>query len=299
MPDARLSIGTVSRATGVPVGTLRTWESRYGFPVPLRRPSGHRVYPASAVARLRRVVDALARGHRPCDAVPADDAGLDALLAATPASRATPPADTSPDPTLAPLMAAVAAFDAEALRQHLLAAWARLGPATFLDHTLGPLVRAVGEGWSAGVLDIRHEHFVSQRIGDLLRVLRVPFDDRADGPPVVFATLPGEQHELGLLMAALVVAATGNRVLYLGIETPVDEIAAVARDVNAGAIAISISRASGGSPVRRAVARLRRRVPAHVRVLVGGEGAPAPPDRVDSLSSFDQLSTWSQHLRNA
>ena len=30
---ARLSIGALSRATGIAVETLRTWESRYGFPV--------------------------------------------------------------------------------------------------------------------------------------------------------------------------------------------------------------------------------------------------------------------------
>jgi len=52
---ARLSIGALSRATGIPVETLRTWEGRYGFPVPERRPSGHRVYALSTIPRLRRI----------------------------------------------------------------------------------------------------------------------------------------------------------------------------------------------------------------------------------------------------
>ena len=55
---ARLSIGALSRATGIPVETLRTWESRYGYPVPERRPSGHRVYPLESVPRLRRIAEA-------------------------------------------------------------------------------------------------------------------------------------------------------------------------------------------------------------------------------------------------
>ncbi len=45
-----LSIGALSKATGIAVETLRTWETRYGFPTPERKPSGHRVYPVSAVA---------------------------------------------------------------------------------------------------------------------------------------------------------------------------------------------------------------------------------------------------------
>ena len=58
-----LSIGALSRATRVPVETLRTWERRYGAPMPVRKPSGQRVYTAQAVEHMRRVVRLLALGH--------------------------------------------------------------------------------------------------------------------------------------------------------------------------------------------------------------------------------------------
>ncbi len=41
---AFVSIGGLSRATGVPIETLRTWELRYGFPKSVRKPSGHRLF---------------------------------------------------------------------------------------------------------------------------------------------------------------------------------------------------------------------------------------------------------------
>src|SRR5512144_60309 len=91
---AWLSIGALSRATGIPVETLRTWESRYGFPVPERRPSGHRVYPLSIAPRLRRIAEALARGHRAGQVVPAPDADLRQLLAAAPPAPVVPSADS-------------------------------------------------------------------------------------------------------------------------------------------------------------------------------------------------------------
>ncbi len=62
--ERTLTIGALSRATHIPVETLRTWERRYGAPRPLRKPSGHRLYPASTVEHLRRVERLLAQGHR-------------------------------------------------------------------------------------------------------------------------------------------------------------------------------------------------------------------------------------------
>ena len=75
---AWLSIGALSRATGIAVETLRTWESRYGFPVPERKPSGHRVYPVAAVPRLRRIAQALSLGHRAGQVVGASEEALGA-----------------------------------------------------------------------------------------------------------------------------------------------------------------------------------------------------------------------------
>jgi DICT domain-containing protein len=50
-----LTIREVARQTGVPEGTLRMWETRYGFPVPERLPSGHRRYSDDDVQRVRQV----------------------------------------------------------------------------------------------------------------------------------------------------------------------------------------------------------------------------------------------------
>jgi DICT domain-containing protein len=43
-PSGGLSIGQLADWTGVPAATLRTWESRYGFPEPQRQPGRHRRY---------------------------------------------------------------------------------------------------------------------------------------------------------------------------------------------------------------------------------------------------------------
>ena len=50
-----LTIREMAARTGVAQGTLRMWESRHGFPVPLRLPSGHRRYPEHQVELVQQV----------------------------------------------------------------------------------------------------------------------------------------------------------------------------------------------------------------------------------------------------
>jgi DICT domain-containing protein/predicted DNA-binding transcriptional regulator AlpA len=47
-----LTIGDLAERTGVPAATLRSWESRYGFPRPLRLNGGHRRYAEAHVAAV-------------------------------------------------------------------------------------------------------------------------------------------------------------------------------------------------------------------------------------------------------
>lgn len=296
---AWLSIGALSRATGIAIETLRTWESRYGFPVPERKPSGHRVYPLAAVPRLRRVAQALALGHRAGQVVAASEGALGQLLAAAPEAPGPVPAAAEPagDEAGTPaLVELVARFEAERLRQALVAEWARLGPVEFLETRVAPLVRAVGEAWSRGELEIRHEHFLSERVGSLLGALRLPFEQQARGPLVVYATLPGELHGLGLQMSALVLAAAGCRGLYLGTDLPVAQVAPLVRDLAARAVAISVSRASRGPASSALLRRLRESVPRRVRVVVGGEGAPAARPGIEVVKSLRELDAWGRRL---
>lgn len=291
---ARLSIGALSRATGIPVETLRTWESRYGYPVPERRPSGHRVYALESVPRLRRIAEALARGHRAGQVVMASDADLQALLQAMPAPAPRPaPRDPIPAATeVHELLALVETFDADRLTRILLGDWARLGPLAFLETRVAPLVRAVGDAWESGRLEVRHEHFLSERVADLLRSLRLPFEERAAGPLVVMGCLPGEMHGLGLQMAALTLSAAGCRTLYLGTDVPVAQSATLARDLAAAAVAISVSRANAGASTSAQARRLRELLPRRIQLLIGGDGAPRTLAGAHVIRDLGALDAW-------
>lgn len=295
-PGGKLSIGALSRATGISIETLRTWERRYGFPVPERKPSGHRVYPLSSVPRLRRIAEALGRGHRAAEVVGASEGDLTELLRATPVATASRPAEPTPLADPSELLRYVETFDAGALTRQLMADWALLGPLEFLRARVAPLVRAVGDAWESGNLEVRHEHFLSERVGDLLRTLRLQFEERATGPLVIFATLPGEFHGLGLQMAALVLAVVGCRILNLGTETPVPEMVTLAKDLNTRIVAVSVSVASRGRTTATHLTRLRNLLPRKVTLLVGGDGAPRPRPGLMVIQDLGQLGVWGRRL---
>lgn len=291
-----LTIGAVSRATGLSPDILRVWQKRYGFPVPRRKPSGHRLYAPSDVRRLRRIAEAISRGHRPAQVVPLPEPRLETLLAEEELAGEDQESRLHP---VAVLLELVRSHRRADLTAGLLAEAATMGPLDFLESRIGPLTNEVGEAWARGEIGIHQEHFYSECAEDVLRTIRLPFERQASGPAVILATLPGEQHGLGLQMVALVTAVAGLRPHILGTDTPVREIADAWVMRNAEAIGISVSLSSGGVAARRYLAELRETIPMTVPIFVGGRGARRayPPAGVAIVEDLRKVHDWMRTLK--
>ncbi len=260
-----LSIGDICDETGLSPDVVRVWERRYGFPVPVRLPSGHRRYRPEDLNRLRLMAEVVAQGHRPSQAATADEASLKALLR-------KPEGEVWED-LVGGLYKAVMAMDVPTMRVLLDQAQSRDGVLPFLRCCVGPLLDRVGMGWADGTLGIHHEHLLTEVLEDRLRLLRAQQRVQSHGPLILFATLPGERHRLGLLMAALTYAAKGHRTELLGIDLPVANIASAARTLKATSVAVSLSIQSSGEPTRRLIMDLQERLPEGCRLIIGGQGA--------------------------
>mgnify|MGYP003340491449 FL=1 len=64
-PPKLLSIGAMSRETGIHVSTIRMWEARYGALRPVRTEGGARRYSGTDLERLRVIKLLVDRGHKP------------------------------------------------------------------------------------------------------------------------------------------------------------------------------------------------------------------------------------------
>ncbi|MFT7583385.1 MAG: methanogenic corrinoid protein MtbC1 [Myxococcota bacterium] len=270
--ERTVGIGAISKATGVPVPTLRTWERRYGFPVPVRLPSGHRRYDPTVIEHIRLINRALTSGFRASEVLGQSFEQVLALLAeAAPAIPESPRAPFGID-AMDALIRTITNGDDARLDAAMLTAHARMGTMGFVSDWAGPFLSAVGLAWEAGRITVSEEHLASERVREFLARLWRPLADRNAGPLVVLTTLPGEQHDLGLHMAAAAVAVGGARLRFLGANTPVTDTVGMAQSIGASAVVVSVSAASESPVVRKLLQQIRDRLPVQVQLLVGGAG---------------------------
>ncbi|MHC4816671.1 MAG: B12-binding domain-containing protein, partial [Planctomycetota bacterium] len=116
---------------------------------------------------LRRVAEALARGHRAGVAVPATEQALAALLGPGDEAERAESAET------VGVLDAVRAYRRGEVEAELDAAWRELGPDAFLEQRVAPLLHTVGRRWVDGTLEMRHEHFLTEVLQDFLRARRM------------------------------------------------------------------------------------------------------------------------------
>jgi MerR family transcriptional regulator, light-induced transcriptional regulator len=294
-----LSIGALSRATGVPVETLRTWERRYGFPAPANREeSGHRRYPLDTVERLRLVSRALELGHKPAVVLRASPAILRDLLALTGDGGSEAPGvrRLASGSFVERCLEYATYLDGPGLVEELDRASNGMSALEFLSGSIGPLLRAVGEAWSRGDIEVGHEHFASEHIREFLSGRWRPMSERSRGARVLCATIGGERHVLGLHLAATALALGGARVVFLGADMPPKEVASAAVQQGAAAVALSAARGADRRAMLRDLKLLRAELPEDVPIVVGGAGFEPPPPGVVCIADLEKLSVYGSRL---
>jgi methanogenic corrinoid protein MtbC1 len=298
-----LSIGALARAIGIPVETLRTWERRYGVPTAERTESGHRRYSMDTLQKLRLVRAAIRAGHRASLVVGASEAELRGLIehVAPDAQAPQPDGDAAWADDESQHAASVSRcielmrrFDGRALDRELTSGLAALGALRFMERRVSPLLWDVGERWCSGDLGVRHEHFASERIQAFLARHWQPLSDAATGPVCVCATPAGEQHTLGLQMAAYTLAINNLRVVYLGANLPPLELA---KAIQQHAARLALLSAASGTPreqLHEQCLQLRDAVGPDLTILVGGAGFEHTPAAMIGLPNLRSLSAWAR-----
>jgi DNA-binding transcriptional MerR regulator/methylmalonyl-CoA mutase cobalamin-binding subunit len=225
-------IKAAAALAGLSTETLRAWERRHGAIRPERDPQGRRLYDAATIERLSRLNRLIHRGHPIRDLAALDDDVLDRLLDD---GRQAAYGGVEVLPTR--LLDAIAEYRVDVFDRDLSVAIATLPMPVLMTRVVMPLLQEVGVRWADGRLAVAQERLVSSVLRmRLLALLGPPREQRSR---VLFATLPGEPHELGLIGAALQAHEAGLAVLYLGTELPAIEIVRVATKLDAAGVAVS------------------------------------------------------------
>jgi len=274
----------IEAETGLSKEVVRKWESRYGFPRPLRDANGERLYPDEQIADLkliRRLIDA---GMRPSKVVGLEH---DALRGLTEVVSLRP--ESTEDSFIADALAALKKHDLEQLQQMLRQRLGAKGLLDFVQDDIAHLNVAVGEYWLRGELRVFEEHIYAEIVQDLLRQIDAMMLSDASGPMILLTTPPGELHTFGITMARIVLKLEGARCVSLGGQTPVPEICEAAASLGAAAVAISASIAHPNRKIVAFLKELARDLRPETAIWIGGMGAARlpPVPRVTATLTFD------------
>jgi DNA-binding transcriptional MerR regulator/methylmalonyl-CoA mutase cobalamin-binding subunit len=261
---ATYSIKAVAEATGLTVETLRAWERRYRVIEPMRGAGGHRLYTARDVSRLRRLRETTARGHPIGKIAHLSNDALRRLLSDEDGE------DAAARSLIERILAAVGKYRPTECDQAMAMAFALLSPLEAVRNVLSPALHEVGERWHRGEISIAQERIASNCARRQLWALLHTFNSVAKGPAVMFATLSGEHHELGILMYAMMAASLRLRAYYLGPDVPPEEAARCALKINATAVAISLVMHDRLHAAVAQLHTLRDRLPERVEIWLGG-----------------------------
>ncbi len=135
-----------------------------------------------------------------------------------------------------------------------------------------PVMYEIGRLWEQDKISTAEEHLATSLVGRILSGLyaRLPLPPARRGKAVVTCA-PNEYHELGGRMLADMLEAAGWDVLFLGANTPAEELLKLLRKNKPRFLAISLTMPFNIDKVAAIIASLRSTPDlGHIRVLVGG-----------------------------
>ena len=106
------------------------------------------------------------------------------------------------------------------------------------------------------------------------------------------ATLPGETQSLGLLMATVVASLSGGKIIYLGINTPLEDIISTAKNQQPELICFSISCILNPLDTKEKVARIKNELKNKAAIICGGKGTPENFPNINKIEDFNVFNKW-------
>jgi len=263
LPDTGLvPIRTVSSLTGVNPVTLRAWERRYGLIKPVRTPKGHRLYTMADVELINQAIALLGGG------MSIGQVGQ-VLAADSPKLRHT--TEAAFDPWAAyqrRLIDAIGRFDESILNAVYSEALSLYPIDIVTSRLIVPLLEELGRRWQTAQGGVAEEHFFSVFLRNKLGARFHHHSRDLRGPGLLAACLPGEQHEVGILLFALAAADRDYRLILLGANTPLAELPPVVERGACQGIVLSGSAEVPEPVIQEELPRLLQQI--KVPVFIGG-----------------------------
>lgn len=269
-------IRVLSEQTGVPPTTLRAWERRYGLLQPVRTPKGHRVYGQADLDTVRRVVQLLEAGSTISKAV-------NMIKSGEPAAFDRELQGNHWVLYRKRCLQSLEAFDDRRLDAVYNEALAIYPIDVVTAQLLLPVLQQLGSEWQQRSNGVAEEHFFSAWLRNKIGARMHHEAGRTRGRRLLMACLPGEHHELGILLFGLSAMAHAYRILYLGPDLPLQQVPVTAAKGDVAAVLLSGSSGRISSELHRDILQLAADM--EVPLMLGGQVS----DELENTSESGEL----------
>jgi DNA-binding transcriptional MerR regulator len=262
-------IRVLAERTGVGASTLRAWERRYKLLTPQRTPKGHRVYSENDAQTVERVLELLHEGHslpsiarrirQPENPTDRWDSGL----GMTGVWR----------DYLQDTLRGIGDFSHKRIEAIFNEASSLYPIDMVTERLIEPVLAALGERWQSSPAGIAEEHFYTCWVRNRLGARFHHGYSQARGARILCACMPGDHHDIGLMLFALSAQSRGYRMLYFGPDLPLGQVPLIVERSGARAVILS-NRAPLTEDQERQLAELTAQCP--VPVMLGGQASDEP-----------------------
>jgi MerR family transcriptional regulator, light-induced transcriptional regulator len=286
-------IKVVSQMTGLSVHVIRAWEKRYHVVEPDRTETNRRLYSEEDIDKLRLLNDASNLGHNIGSIAHLSQSELKELLfkerdktSELKSGSAGDEVVTLVEEQLSDCIESIKNYDAKKLESILLNASARLTQPILIEELIIPLVYKIGDMWHDGEIRVANEHLSSSVIRGFLFNLLESYSVGESAPVLISATPRGQEHELGALIAGVVAASSGWRVIYLGTNLPAEEVGAVVSHLKAKVVALSFVYPIDDPLLKKELKKLKQILPIGVSIIAGGRATSGYLDVLDEIGAL-------------
>lgn len=208
--DKKLYIKDVAKITGLSEQLIRKWESRYQVVKPKRLSNGYRVYSTddlNTLQELKKLRDQNISMQKAVQIV-LDSKELSNLTEVL--------AEIDHSPYVEQLIKKGTTYDEAGITFVLTQAHHHYGLEVFLQNTVRPFLKGIGNLWESKTWDESQESMSSLAVRDYLTEIDRHFKIKDNAPIAVGFCLPGELHEIPLQILLLQMKMRGWRTTRIG-----------------------------------------------------------------------------------
>ena len=215
------SIKDLEQLSGIKAHTLRIWEQRYNLLSPKRTDTNIRFYDDDDLKLILNVAMLNDNGFKISKIASMVEEDIRKEVV-----KLTERSLTYDDQIHA-LTISMIELDEERFDKVLRGNIQKLGFEQTMLNVIYPFISKIGVLWQTGAINPAQEHFMSNLIRQKLIVAIDGQSFKSDGKKFLLFLPEGELHEISLLFATYLIKSKGHKVIYLGQNTPNEDLDSV------------------------------------------------------------------------